>query len=110
MEGLKRYKEDTESLYKRCNESNNLINFGVPIRYNEETTTTINAVRRCIDELNKWMEEEINRTSNLPKWEKELRQIFPNLNETDKNLVVKAPDTSAGELLSDQSSDSEGKY
>lgn len=82
MEGLNDYQESTESLYRK-DENENLVNFGIPIRYNEETTTTINAVRRCMDELDKWMEIEITRSANLSKWEQELHLMFPNLKEDD---------------------------
>lgn len=91
-EGLTGYKDETESLYRK-DENNNLINFGIPIRYNEETTITVNAVRRCISQLNKCMEIEITRTANFGKWEQELRQMFPNLHDDDMMLATIDPST-----------------
>lgn len=81
MSGLDDYQEGTESLYRQS--ANGLINFGIPIRYNEMTTTTINAVRRCMDELDKWMDTEVQRYENLSKWKDELCRMFPNLRADD---------------------------
>lgn len=87
MGGLKKYKCGTEALYRR-DENNDLINFGVPVRYNEETTTKVYAIRRCLEELKKWMEEEVARTDHLTKWEQELLQLFPNTNAFDVMLTT----------------------
>lgn len=61
-------------------EKNELVNFGIPIRYNDETTKTIDEVRRCIKELNKWLENELSISKFFQKWANDLQRIFPNLN------------------------------
>lgn len=82
INGFNTYQSETERLYiKDGNET--LVNFGIPIRFNEETTNTINAVRRCIKELNKWMEIELTQSEHLKRWEEELRVMFPNLSKED---------------------------
>lgn len=61
------------------NENDALINFGIPVRFNDKTTKTANALRRCIKELQKWMETELNRSDHFRKWADDLQRIFPNL-------------------------------
>lgn len=61
-------------------DKNELINFGIPIRYNDETTKIIDEVRRCIKELNKWLENELSISTPFHKWTDDLQRIFPNLN------------------------------
>lgn len=92
-------------LYRR-DENDELINFGVPIRYNEETTKAINAVRRSIDELNRCMEVELTRSANLMKWEQELRRMFPNINDDD-DKILQIADPSSNYVPESQSSEIE---
>lgn len=79
IKGINSYKEATEALYIR-DKTEGLINFGIPVRFNDQTTHTIKKVRRCIHELNKWMEKEFSGTKHFKKWKDDLKRIFPNLN------------------------------
>lgn len=88
MKGLDSYKKGTESLYNRDEESG-LVNFGIPVRFNNETSKSIKSVRRCIQELNQWMESELARSKDLSNWAFALQQIFPNLKITSMDQSLK---------------------
>lgn len=79
IKGLISYQVETERLYIK-GEKDALVNFGIPIRFTEETTNTVNGVRQCIIELNKWIENELLDSDHLRQWSNELIKIFPNLN------------------------------
>lgn len=85
---LNSYKTGTESLYSK-DDNDEFINFGIPVRFNEKTVKSINTVRRCIKELNKWMETELAGSCRLQKWADDLMRIFPNLNIVSGSQSVK---------------------